>query len=148
MKLLFFFPKEETCTHLKKQDGKKNSLNNVIQQANSLSQTFPVKICCIKIKQMLVSKHVYHRERIYFSSTLSCNEKEERNTKPLTLGSSAHFNQPSNFGLISPKINQATLGLSAHFNQPGNIEQHMAWDLFLLPASTADSTLLPQTKDK
>ncbi len=45
-------------------------------------------------------------------------------------------------------INQATLGSSVHFNQPGNIKQHQAWDLFLLPASTADYTLLPQIKDK
>ncbi len=45
-------------------------------------------------------------------------------------------------------INQATLSAGAHFSQPSNIEQHMAWDLFLLPASTADSTLLPHTKDK
>ena len=78
-----------------------------------------------------------------------------------TLSTGAHFNQPSNFecrpSLQSTKqlwaqtltsINQATLSAGAHFNQPSNIEQHMAWDLLLLPASTADSTLLPHTKDK
>ncbi len=95
-----------------------------------------------------------------------------------TLSSWAHFNQLSNFELVSPfqstkqlwarepiSINQATLSTGAHFNQPSNFErrrslqstkqlwaplgsQHMAWDLFLLPASTADSTLLPHTKDK
>ena len=66
---------------------------------------------------------MYHRERICFLSTLNCNKKEEEKiTKPLILGSSAHFNQPGNFGLVSPfqstrklwarqpiSINQATL---------------------------------------
>jgi hypothetical protein len=104
---------------------------------------------------------VYHRERICFSSTLSCiKEAEKITTKPLTLGSSAHFNQPVNFWARQPiSINQATFGLisqfqstrqllgsSALFNQPGNIGQHMAWNLFLLPASTADSTLLPHSQ--
>jgi hypothetical protein len=80
-----------------------------------------------------VISFLYHRERTYFSSTLSCNKEEEKITKPLTLSASAHFNQPSNFGLISPfqsakqlwahqpiSISQATLGSSAHFNQPSN----------------------------
>ncbi len=40
---------------------------------------------------------MYHRERIYFSSTLSCKKKEEKITKPLTLSAGAHFIQPSNF---------------------------------------------------
>jgi hypothetical protein len=65
---------------------------------------------------------LYHRERIWFSSTLSCNEKEEEKiTKPLILGLSAHFNQPGKLWARQPiSINQATLGSSALFNQSGN----------------------------
>ncbi len=78
---------------------------------------------------------VYHRERIWFSSTLSCNMEEEKITKPLTLSAGDHFNQPSNFELVSPfqstkqlwarepiSINQATLSSWAHFNRPSNFE--------------------------
>jgi hypothetical protein len=77
---------------------------------------------------------VYHRERICFSSTLSCIKEVEKITKPLTLSAGAHFNQPGNFWAHQPiSINQATFGLispfqstrqflgsSAYFNQPGN----------------------------
>jgi hypothetical protein len=103
---------------------------------------------------------LYHRERICFSSTLSCIKEAEKITKPLTLSAGANFNQPGNFWARQPiSINQATFGLvspfqstrqllgpSALFNQSGNIGQHMAWNLFLLPASTADSTLLPHSQ--
>ncbi len=41
--------------------------------------------------------NLYHCERIYFSSTLSCSKEEERITKPHILSTSAHFNQLSNF---------------------------------------------------
>jgi hypothetical protein len=73
----------------------------------------------------LVGEKLYHRQRIYFSSTLSCNKKEEKN------------HQTSHFELVRPlqstkqlwahaptSINQATLSTCAHFNQPSNFE-HM-----------------------
>jgi hypothetical protein len=44
---------------------------------------------------------VYHRERIWFSSTLSCIGEAEKITKPL-VGSSAHFNHQTSRGLFSP----------------------------------------------
>ncbi len=90
--------------------------------------------------------YLYHRERICFSSTLSCNKKEEKN------------HQTSHFEPVPLSINQATLSARAPFNQPGTLSarapfsqqeknstismlhlnfpppHHMAWDLLLLPA--------------
>ncbi len=55
-------------------------------------------------------KLLYHRERICFSSTLSCIGEAEKITKPLTLSAGAHFNQPGNFWARQPfSINQAIL---------------------------------------
>ena len=83
------------------------------------------------------------------SSTLSCIETE-KNTKPLV--DIHHFNHQTSRGnppLQSPNLSwKSTTSITkplvgfSHFNQSGNIGQHMAWDLFSLPASTADSTLL------
>jgi hypothetical protein len=106
---------------------------------------------------------VYHRERIYFSSTLSCNKKEEKNHQ------TSHFERVRSFqstkqlrarALIS--INQATLSACAHFNQPSNFEcvrpfqstkQHMVhntWpgtSFFYLPQQlTPPSSPTPRTK--
>jgi hypothetical protein len=71
-------------------------------------------------------------------------------TKPLV--EIHHFNHQTSCGnppLQSPNlswksttsITKTLVGFS-HFKQSGNIGQHMAWDLFSLPASSADSTLL------
>ncbi len=100
---------------------------------------------------------MYHRQRIYFSSTLSCNKKKEKNHQTshfqraptsinqATLSACTHFNQPSNFERVRPfqstkqlwvhapiSINQATLSVCAHFNQPSNFERarplaHNTW---------------------
>ncbi len=102
---------------------------------------------------------LYHRERICFHLLLAATRRRRKITKPLTLHAPI-------------SINQATLNSRSHFNQPGNFEHprplqsirqkfyhlhtstesfpphHMAWDLLLLPAPTADSTLLPHTKAK
>ena len=76
------------------------------------------------------------------SSTLSCIGETEKNTTSITKPpvEAHHFNHQTSRGyspLQSPNlrwkptpINQATGG------------KHMAWDLFSLPASSADSTLL------
>jgi hypothetical protein len=53
---------------------------------------------------------MYHRERIWFSSTLSCNKKEEKNHQ-------------TSRSLAPISINQATLSARDHFNQPGNFER-------------------------
>jgi hypothetical protein len=96
---------------------------------------------------------VYHRERICFSSTLSCIKEAEKITKPLTLSAGANFNQPgnfwarqpisinqANFGLVSPfQSTRQLLGSSAHFNQPGNFWAHQP---FSINQATLDNTWL------
>ncbi len=110
---------------------------------------------------------LYHRKRIYFSSTLRCNKKEEKNHQTSHFEHARPFQSSRQLWARVPlSINQATLSVRAPFNQSVNFEharpfqparqefnhlhtsQHMAWDLLLLPAPTADSTLLPTPRPK
>ncbi len=58
---------------------------------------------------------VYHCERIWFSSTLSCIGEAEKITKPL-VGSSVHFNHQTSRGLFSHFNHQTSRGIFSHFN--------------------------------
>ncbi len=87
---------------------------------------------------------MYHRERIYFSSTLSCNQKEEKNHQTFQWGHEPSANQVSNKGAPfwkgrtpqQPSKQLPTIStLQLNFPPP----HHVAWDLLLLPAPTADS---------
>jgi hypothetical protein len=66
---------------------------------------------------------LYHRERIYFSSTLSCNKKEEKNHHTSHFERVRPFQSTKQLWARAPiSINQATLSTCAHFNQPSNFE--------------------------
>ncbi len=73
---------------------------------------------------MAAAKVLYHREQIYFSSTLSCNKKEEKNNKTSHFEHARPFQSTRRLWARAPlSIHQASLSARAPFNQPGNFER-------------------------
>jgi hypothetical protein len=67
---------------------------------------------------------MYHRKRIYFSSTLSCNKKEEKNHQTSHFERVRPLQSPKQLWAHAPiSIDQATWSACAHFNQPSNFDR-------------------------
>ncbi len=95
---------------------------------------------------------LYHRERIYFSSTLSCIKEKGGKSPNLPKGAWAPCQSSNQKGLEPPANQVSNKGapqqpsrqiptiytLQLNFPPP----PHMAWDLLLLPAPTADPSSL------